>query len=233
MSKLAKLMKRERLFASFVLLIVVLGIFSAFRFGAASLDYYLVRNTLENWQIDARIQTKEEFTRAKEAINNANALHRSNPLYMDLSGQINEWGAVSGFDQLASLERAKIDYLMATKARPLWPVTWANLAMVKWRLQEFDDEMLHYLNNANKLGPQSVEVHILYARLGITLYNAKHPMFTVISDTVRERIRLGLRNQQSKPVILSFVKLTGAIEEVCKWMIITDQYTADRHLPCP
>ena len=225
--------KRQQLFTLFVLFIAFIGFVNAFRFGAASLDYYLVRNAIEAWQVDAHIQSKSDFEQAKRAIDTANLLHRSNPFYMDLAGQINEWGAVSGFDPQTGLALAKRHYIEASKARPLWPVTWANLAMVKWRLQEFDEEMLMYLDKADDLGPQSVEVHILYTRLGLTLYNANHPMYTSIKDRVHRRLRLGLRNGQSRPSVVDFIHSSQSLPVVCRWLQKEDKYTASQHLLCP
>lgn len=224
---------RERLFPLFILFVAGVGFFNAFRFGGASLDYYLVRNAIDAWQVSARIQTKEEFNQAKSAIQTANILHRSNPLYIDLSGQIKEWGAVSGFDEKDGLKLAKANYLQATKIRPLWPVTWANLAMVKWRLQEFDEEMLGYLTKANELGPQTIEVHILFSRIGISLYAANNPMYTDIRDIVHKRLGLGLRNSLSRAPIVSFIESTESVSVVCRWMSEKDKYTAQKQLSCP
>lgn len=224
---------RERFFALFILFVALVGFFNAFRFGGASLDYYMVRNAINEWQVKARIQTQAEFNQAKSAIQTANILHRSNPFYIDLSGQIKEWGAVSGFDERDGLLLAKINYLQATKIRPLWPVTWANLAMVKWRLQEFDEEMLGYLMKANELGSQTIEVHILFSRIGISLYAANNPMYTEIKQIVHTRLGLGMRNSFSRAPIVSFIQSTESESVVCRWMAEQNKYTAQKHLACP
>lgn len=224
--------KREQFFPLLILFIAILGIFNALRFGGASVEYNSVRNAINAWQADARIQSKEEFEQTKTAIYLANALHSSNPLYMDLNGLIKEWGAVSGFEEKDSLIKAKMNYLETTKVRPLWPVTWANLAMVKWRLQEFDDEMLGYLAKADELGPQSFEVHVLFSHIGISLYAANHPMYAKIKDIVHTRLRLGLRNSHSKEAILSFIDSSESLATVCRWMLQKDKYSVEKHLSC-
>lgn len=224
--------KREHAFPLFIMFVAIVGFLNAFRFGGASLDYYLVRNAIDTWQLNSHIQTKAEFELAKSAIYTAKILHRSNPLYMDLSGQIKEWGVVSGFDQKNGLTHAKDNYLQATKIRPLWPVTWANLAMIKWRLQEFDEEMLGYLFKADKLGPQTIEVHILFSRMGLSLYAANNPMYTKIKDIVHTRLQLGLRNSFSREPILTFIESTNSLSTVCRWMLQKDKYTANKQLSC-
>jgi hypothetical protein len=224
--------KKDKGLALFILLVAFVGFFNSFRFGTASVQHELVKHSIDAWQSHALVQTEKTFTHAKSAIEIAGFLHTSNPEYMNLTGHIKEWGAVSGYDDANGLAQAKLDYLNAIKVRPLWPMTWANLAMVKWRLQEFDEEMQGFLNKANELGPQSVAVHVLFTRLGITLHKAEHPMFSSIGEVMRERIRLGLRNKRSKEMILSLIESTDSLEEVCRWMALKDPITADLHLNC-
>lgn len=212
--------------------VAVIGLFSAFKFGSASLDYAGVKNTIDEWQENASVQSKQEYEDVQTTMLEINALHGANPFYIDVAGQVQEWGAVSGFANKEALQDAKANYLAATKLRPLWPVTWANLAMIKWRLQQFDDEMLGFLHKANDLGPYSTEVHLLFTRLGISLYQANHPMFVDIKDIVYKRIGLGLRNADSKPLVLAFIDSTGALKNVCQWVTVDSDFTADQHLSC-
>jgi len=216
----------------FIVFVAIVGFFNALRFGSASLDYYSVRDAVDDWELNASIPTEAEFEQTKGAINTANVLHYSNPLYIDLSGQLDEWGAISGFEETVGLKQAQANYIEATKIRPLWPVTWANLVMVKWRLQEFDEEMLDYLSRANKLGPQSVEVHILFVRMGLSLFAANHPMYAYIKDTVRERLRRGLRNPYSRDKIVSFINSTKSMSTACAWMLQEEDETAIKQLAC-
>jgi hypothetical protein len=222
----------NRLFAGFVFLVVVFGLFNAFRFGVADASYALVRAPIDNWHTNANYQSKEVYEKANKAIEWASKLHGANPVYMNSTGYVNEWGVVSGFSPSLDIESAKHYYLKATKLRPLSSVAWANLAMLKWRTHEFDDEMLYYLHKANDLGPQAVEVHTMFTKLGIVLNKAKHPMFAEISDIVTDRVRLGLRNSRSKPLLLNIVKNEDALSTVCRWVELNDPITAQRHLNC-
>ncbi len=223
---------RNNALAICVLVLAAVGVFNAIRFGVASLDYSGVKNTISEWQNDQSIQSKEEYEHVRVAVQRANLLHYSNPLYADLAGQIKEWGVIAGFESSDALQEAKVNYLQATKVRPLWPVTWANLAMVKWRLQEFDDEMLRYLKRADQLGSQSKEVHLLFTRLGLALYNANHPMYTQLKDSIHNRIRLGLRNPESNPDIVAAINSADSLNTVCRWLQTLDPYTAEKLLTC-
>ncbi|MEH6710198.1 MAG: VpsP family polysaccharide biosynthesis protein [Paraglaciecola polaris] len=200
-------------FLAFVCLI------AALKFTAASFDYYQVRNILASWQEQGNEQTKGEYQLAKTAIESAIDSQPSHALYQDLLGQVYEWGALAGYeDKEQALSTAKAHYLKATQLRPLWPVTWASLAMIKWRQQEFDDEMLTYLQHANALGPKKPEVHLLYVQLGMALYASNHPMLLSIRETFYQRISLGLRAPQSRAKVLALIKQYQADKRVCRWL---------------
>ncbi|MBJ2135091.1 hypothetical protein JEU11_01355 [Paraglaciecola chathamensis] len=203
---------------SFALLALVC-FFVAIRFTTASFDFYKVRNIVTSWQEQGNTQTIDEYQLAKGAIESAVDSQPSHPLYQDLLAQVYEWGAIAGYEQHEqALNSAKAHYLRATQLRPLWPVTWASLAMVKWRQQEFDDEMLMYLEHANQLGPQKPEVHLLYVQLGMALYASNHPMLLTIRDEFYHRISLGLRAPQSRQKVLDLIKQYKAEKRVCRWL---------------
>ena len=198
---------------AFICLIVAL------RFTSASFDYYQVRNILASWQESGNQQTLAEYQRAKAAIQSAVDSQPSHPLYQDLLGQVYEWGAIAGYeDQSSALQAAKAHYLRGTQLRPLWPVTWASLAMIKWRQQEFDDQLLTYLQRASELGPKKPEVHLLYVQLGMALYASNHPMLLRIRDEFYHRISLGLRDPKSRGQVQALIKQYDAQKRVCRWL---------------
>lgn len=231
-AKLKTEFSRDRAIPLFIMLITIVGFISAFRFGSAALDYYFVRNAIELWQNDANLQTEEKYLSAKNAINRAELGHPSHPLYADLSGQLTEWGVIAGYISKETLLDAKNDYLRATKLRPSWPVTWASLALIKWRLQEFDEEMLKYLSMANRLGRQKPEVHVLFVELGLALYQSNHPFFEEVREQTQDRLAVGLRNTQSRERILNAIETYGAKDFACIWTAQRDIHVHDNILEC-
>lgn len=223
---------RKRLLPLFILFIATVGILNAFRFGAASLDYYTVKNSISLWINEGSAQSQGSYESAKESINTANVLHHSNPLYLELDAQIKEWGVLSGFEANMGLKAAQESYLLASKTRPLWPVTWANLAMLKWRKQEFDSEMLGYLNKAHTLGLQKAEVHILFTQLGLSLYKANHPFYRDIREQTQTHIKKGIRANPSRNQIVAFIKDNGHHRTVCRWLDVNDDAFAISMLGC-
>ena len=224
--------KRKRTIAVLIIGIAALGLFTATRFGLASFYYVPVKNAIAKWQYNSASSSQLEFDEVKTNAGYASSIHGPNPLYIDAIGQLHEWGVVLGYTDLKSLQTAKNNYLASTQLRPLWPVTWANLAMVKWRLNELDSEMLNYLTKADQLGQYSIEVHLLFTRLGISLYQANHPIYGEIKNSVHSRIGKGLRNSQSKSEILAIIQSTDSMQAVCRWVQAIDDYTANQHLMC-
>jgi hypothetical protein len=212
--------------------IAIFGFYSAFRFGAATLDYYFVRNTIELWQTSAQQQSEQAYLAAKTAVNTAEILHSSHPLYADLSGQVTEWGVVAQYESVEALNQAEADYLRAVSLRPAWPVTWASLAMIKWRKQEFDDVMLRYLSNADRLGQQKPEVHVLFVELGLALYRNNHPFYKHIREQTQVRLVKGLRNPKTRPRILQIIASNDAMAFACIWSESRDSHVYTNILKC-
>jgi hypothetical protein len=113
---------------------------------------------------------------------------------------------------------AKQYYLQATQLRPSWAVTWASLVMVKWRLQEFDQEMLGFLANADKFGPFKPEVHILYSQLGLALYKNNNRLLIIIRPVFERHLALGMRNRKSRQTVINTINNNGLNRQVCRWL---------------
>ncbi|KGJ94209.1 hypothetical protein [Thalassotalea sp. ND16A] len=122
-----------------------------------------------------RINFIESYHNALVSINTAINLHQ-NPQYLETKAQILEWGVRAGVaPKQASLKVANKLYLQSTQLRPTWPGTWAALALNKWHLGEFDNQMIQYLINAHTYGKNRVEVHLIWAQLGGALQQSEEP----------------------------------------------------------
>lgn len=207
------------LLASLLVIISVCGISTAYDYGVASVNFYNVKNIIEKWHDDPLDSDLKDYQVAKNNSLVANKYHPDNALYLDLVAQVDEWGVIFEFEnRIEGLNSAKEYYLQATQLRPLWPVTWASLAKVKWRLQEFDNEMLFYLAQANKLGPKKPEVNLLFADLGLALYKNSHPMLFKIRPMFYERLAQGLINPLSRNAVKQIVENYGVESLVCRWL---------------
>ena len=227
-----KRIPHKYILAAFAVFIATIGIFHAFKFTAASVSYFESKKIVDNWSNAGVVKSQNEYEIALGSINNALFFQPEKPLYIEMYAQILEWGYLNNFANQNDLRVAKTQYLLALKSRPLWPATYANLAMIKWRLQEFDDELRNYLIKADELGSQSQEVHLLYTRLGISLYQSNHPFYIEFKGEILARIRAGLRNANVRPQLLAFLTETNSLKDICRWFRDYDSYTAVRHLNC-
>ena len=215
------------------LFVSVWGVVSAYQYGTASLNFYRVNNILTQWKSQGNPQSEAQYLLAKDGIVDALNKHPNHPLYVDVLGQVYEWGALSSFeDSQKALDLAKHYYLQATQLRPAWPVTWASLAMVKWRLQEFDDELLGFLANASQFGPFKPEVHILYSQLGLALYKNNHPLIISIRPKFERHLALGLRNNTSRKIVTNAINNNGLNQQVCRWLKHESEYTISKLHNC-
>ncbi|MDG2392991.1 MAG: hypothetical protein P8M49_05725 [Thalassotalea sp.] len=130
----------------------------------------------QNRQAEHKNQQQALYQQALNKITTAISLH-NNPQYLEKKAQIIEWGAHHKLEPeyVSSLNQAKELYLQSTKLRPTWPGTWAALALIKWQLNEFDNELKRYLKNAHSFGKNSPEVHLVWAELAIAIKQSNNP----------------------------------------------------------
>ncbi|MBF7074882.1 hypothetical protein ISG33_15880 [Glaciecola sp. MH2013] len=205
-------------------IVALIGLVLSSRNGLASLEFYSVNNMLEQWQED---ESKAEKQLNEALLNTlkANSLHPSHPMYIDILGQLNEWTALSvhsGDEQLndknEQLEKAKTFYRSAILQRPTWPVTHASLLIVKWRMAEFDEEMVSAISNAIKFGPKKPEVHLALIQFGLASYQSNHPFYAHVRAVLPEYIELGMRNKLIKAQVLSTIQRYDAKRTSCRWL---------------
>lgn len=216
----------------FIVFVVAIGLYNSTNFTLANLDYYEAKSIVNKWEIGDVTNKREEYQAAESAIQSALAYHFDKPLYLETYAQIIEWGFVFQIVDKNKLKQAKRFYQSALEIRPLWPVTYANLAMTKWRMEELDDDFKHYLYSAHELGSQTQEVHLLFTKLGIIWYQANHPLYTEFKDIIFERIRLGIRNPSTRPKVLAYIASSNSKKDICRWFKEFDRYTAVSYLDC-
>ncbi|TKB44654.1 hypothetical protein [Thalassotalea mangrovi] len=168
---------------------VILGflMYLAASFGIANLYFKQAQHQLNHWQFAGNVSSERDYRQALDDINSALLFHSRHNQYLELKAQILEWGADDGIVQPtgAVLMQAKQLYLQSISSRPAWPATWAALAMLKWRLQEFDGEMIGYLQQAFKTGKNSPEVKFAFLELGKVLADYYPHLFQQIESEYR------------------------------------------------
>ncbi len=166
---------KKRLLLTVTLTIALCGaLFYSLSFGVADLYAYSPRQQLEHWQKTGHTPTADELTLPLNNINNAIRWQPANAEFKDIRGLLNYYQALNGY-QLGQqdlfnhfTQLALSDYREATGLRPDWPYSWANLALMKSALHQFDAEYIQALHQATQLGPWENAVNLTVTEAGMT-----------------------------------------------------------------
>lgn len=186
----------------------------------AALHYYKANNLLTQWRESEKINSQGDYILAKETAQKAVELSNNNPLYLDVLADIYQWGLYQKLesDPVNVTKMAMQLYKLSIQNRPSWPVTWANMAVLKWRNGEFDEDFKFYLSQADKFGKSQPEVHLLFTELGLAAYQARHPLYTQYKQTIKHRIYNAILSPQSRDKALSLIKKYEQRRITCRWL---------------
>lgn len=205
-----------------IFLLILLG-YQALKMVSANLYFYQANQLETNWYDDKSFSSATQFEQALRKIEQANLSHPNNPHYLITQGLIYEWGGISNeFDKKKQKElllQAKSYYLKAVERRPTWPVTWATLAILKWRLEEIDQEMIDFLQQADKYGQHTDEVSQAWLEVGFYVYKTKSVYTPQIIKGLRKHLKLSMldKRQEIRQSTFSIVKRHNAGLLLCSW----------------
>lgn len=196
------LLKGKNIALIFIIALCCYAIVITFNMGRANLKFYSVHQTLAYWQKNNKVTDQEEFEHTVKLINQATNLHPDNPKYLITQGLVYEWGGIDADSiGLASsvqyFKSAEQSYLKAIELRPTWPGTWATLAILKWRLNEIDQQLIDYLLLADKFGEHNEQVQDAWLEVGFYLYKSKSRYTAKIIKGLRKHLRSMIEDTRS------------------------------------
>lgn len=154
--------------------IIIYVIYLAICWGIADVYYRPAMNQLRDWakgNIELEINDWENL---RIKLNKALSFDPDNPdihenLALAIEGRYSK--AIPG-DAEAEVfrELALNHYRESIKLRPVWPYSWSNLALVKYRLRRIDDEFFLALHNAEKLGRWEPAIQRMVTDIGLSLW---------------------------------------------------------------
>ena len=224
----SEISKQHKLVLVFIVLLLVFLAYQAIKMLGANLNFYQAFQLESSWKKNQSLTSAKQFKQALTAIDKANLSHGNNSHYLITQGLIYEWGGISYvFDEPKQRElllEAKQYYLKAVELRPTWPVTWATLAILKWRLKEIDQEMINFLKQADKYGHTTAEVNRAWLEVGFYIYKSKSTYSTQIIRQLRAHTELMIKDSQKRPVLVAILKRHNTTALACRWLI---NYTFD------
>ncbi len=215
---------------------LIIACYPAIKMTGANLQFYKASQLQAHWLKNNSLTNKPQYLTAVNAISNANAAHLNNPRYLAEQGLIHEWAGISAIfnkdDQQKNLLAAKHFYLKAVELRPTWPTTWASLALLKWRLNEMDQELIHYLIQADKFGANMDDVHNAWLDIGLYLYKSKSQYTVQIIKKLRSHLKTIASNSRPfyRNKAISIIKRHNAQKQACMWLSNDNGYNKDFHV---
>lgn len=187
----------------------------------ASLNFYGAKNYIEEWERLEEAPNTVQLQAAEQYAINAIELHPSFALYTDTLSTVLQWQALNNknFEEtIVLLNEAENLNLQSTLNRPAWPVTWANLAYIKWLKGEIDDSFSNYLNNASLFGPNNPDVHKAVAQIGLSMAKTDVRRFLQHKGVISKHVTQGLSHPHSRKAIKEIILSTGTRAMVDQWV---------------
>ncbi|RTE65219.1 hypothetical protein EH243_13330 [Amphritea opalescens] len=205
---------KQRLLITLPLIIALCAaIFYSVSIGFADLYGYSPRQHLKHWQKTGHTPTPDELEQALSSIHTAISKDPRNAEYRDMQGLLNYYQAINSYQQgdqalfIEYTQQALASYQQATRLRPNWPYSWANLALMKAMLQQYDSEYAQALTQAMAFGPWENDVNIVVAEAGMLGW---FQLNSQIQDSLIKNIERGIkRNGKSIKQRLSAINKLG------------------------
>ena len=175
-------------------ILLVIGVVTAFSIGYASIQYNLAKNHLEIWNDSGEVTSKDHYESAHRAINKATKWHPDNPVYQEIKATILVWGHYAGFESELALDHALKSYTDAKQSRPLWPWVWSEWVMTKWRLKQYDEEMLDGLLQLEEVGPFIGVANLTMVDAGLQLIRKRPEYSTQLVPLIEQNFRRSFTN---------------------------------------
>lgn len=138
-----------------------------------------------------------DWARAQSRLERAARLDPDEPAIAEDIGRLHELRSrvAPGADAKAELARALAYFRDSLARRPTSPYTWANLAIVKSGLGQFDAEFLGAIDRAARLGPWEPEVQLALADVGLRHWDRLTPP---ARQAIHAAMGRGLKRQDAR-----------------------------------
>lgn len=188
--------------------LLVGAIYHAALRGLADASYVPARHAMAQWPQTGAPPGPVQWRAVRDALLAARAQEPDNPLFVEELGRLHEL-RVRGLDAgqpvvAAYLARALDEFRAAARMRPASPTTWANIALVKFRLGALDAEFYAAIAHAARLGPWEPGVQQRLSEIGVSAWSRLTPTGRGLTESAVER---GL---QMQPRVLERVLRNGA-----------------------
>ncbi len=189
-------------------------IYIAGSWGLADIYFSSAKNEIEHWKSGKITLEDKDWDRLRANLSKAVKLDPNNPEIHEKLAYVIEGRF---FNVVSKEPKAQIVRLLALEhyrksvhLRPVWPYAWANVASIKYRLGQIDDEFFEALHNVVKFGAWEPGLQRLVVELWINELKAfpqeEHQF-------VLEVVSRALEKQPNR--ILDLIRKKGLLGLIC------------------
>ena len=174
--------------------------------------------TLEKWRSEKITLSDDDWDELRTNLSYALEHDPDNPniheyLALAIEGRY-AYIAPENEEAMPSRREAYTHYKKAILIRPTWPYAWVNLALVKYRLGETDDEFYHALHKADELGSWEPGVQRVIVDVGLHYWNSlARDERKFILNMIDKSLHHAERKHSMD--VLKLTKRYGALELTC------------------
>jgi len=144
-----------------------------------------VLNAARDWKKNELVPTQEDWSRYQSSLDKALQHDPTNSEFYRTLGQVIEGPyrkyQLGDKEALEARTTAAEYYRESIKLRPTWPYGYVDLALVKFRLLQIDDEFYDAMFASMEYGPWEPDIQRVVSEIGMVLWN-------ILEDREREFI---------------------------------------------
>lgn len=137
---------------------VIIGYWSLQK-ATANAWYFSSLYSLQNWQQNPSVFKESDYQSMLLSISRAVEQDPTHPHYLHIKANIITLGISQGWLSSSELVIARDLLLNSINNRKTWPKSWIELARVQAYLTGVDEQVIHYISRAEKVGPYDFDVH--------------------------------------------------------------------------
>ncbi len=183
----------KRIFLFFIIILLCISVVRVAKLGIADIHAYSSYRAIRAWQLSPFEMSDKEWSEIQNDLEMARKFDPENPELLMALGLAHEGrfanSAVKFSDARESREQALVYYRQSVNLRPSWPYGWIDLALVKYRLGELDQEFYDAAALSLELGPWEPGVQKVIIEIGLHGWkDLNDEMHILVLDTIRKAI---------------------------------------------
>jgi hypothetical protein len=165
--------------------------YQAAKIALADISHYPVKNAIAKSTTDNPLSL-EKLENLETKTLHSIKLRPNNGEYREYLGRLYYLKAIQNQDSTKlffdNIQLAYDSHRKASQLRPQWPYSWANMALMKSHLNQFDAGFIHSFNQAEKFGPWEISSNITIAQAGLNGWTHLNPAMQDKTVQAIERI---------------------------------------------